>query len=269
MSPTHSSPPTFGDSPRRVALITGAGQRIGRALALGFAVGGWDVGVHYHRSREQALIVVEEIEVLGGRAVALEADLADEAAVASLVPDLADALGTPSCVINNASIFEEDGALDFCFDTLSRLTRVNLAAPLALARALHAVTPDEAIEDERLRGVVINLLDQKLYNLNPDFLSYTLTKAALETATTMLAEALAPKLRVVGLAPGLTLQSFDQRPEAIAEAHRNTPLRAGSRPSDLVDAALYLAEARAVTGTTLLVDGGEHLQPSLRQSPDL
>lgn len=262
-------PLTLSDSPHRVALITGAGRRIGRALALGFAVRGWDVGVHYHRSRDEALKVVQEIEVLGRRAIALEADLGDEAAVASLVPDLADALGTPTCVINCASIFEEDSALDFCFDTLSHLTRVNVAAPLALARALHAITPDEAIEDECLRGVVINLLDQKLYNLNPDFLSYTLTKAALETATTMLAEALAPKLRVVGLAPGLTLQAFDQSPETFAEAHRNTPLRAGSKVSDLVEAALYLAEARAVTGTTLLVDGGEHLQPSLRSARDL
>jgi NAD(P)-dependent dehydrogenase (short-subunit alcohol dehydrogenase family) len=266
-------PSTLSDPPRRVALITGAGRRIGRALALGFAARGWDVGVHYHRSRDEALKVVREIEVLGCRAIALEADLADEVAVANLVPDLGDALGTPNCVINNASIFEEDSATDFCFDTLERLTRVNIGAPLVLARALHAITPDEAIEDERLRGVVINLLDQKLYNLNPDFLSYTLTKAALETATTLLAEALAPKLRVVGLAPGLTLQAFDQSAEAFARDHRNTPLRAGSRPSDLVEAALYLAEARAVTGTTLLVDGGEHLQPSLRagsaRAPDL
>jgi NAD(P)-dependent dehydrogenase (short-subunit alcohol dehydrogenase family) len=266
-------PSTLSDPPRRVALITGAGRRIGRALALGFAAQGWDVGVHYHRSRDEALKVVREIEVLGCRAIALEADLADEAAVASLVPDLADALGTPNCVINNASVFEEDSATDFRFNLLERLTRVNVGAPLALARALHAITPDAAIEDERLRGVVINLLDQKLYNLNPDFLSYTLTKAALETATTLLAEALAPKLRVVGLAPGLTLQAFDQSPEAFAREHANTPLRAGSRPSDLVEAALYLAEARAVTGTTLLVDGGEHLQPSLRagsaRAPDL
>lgn len=259
---------TLSDPPRRVALITGAGRRIGRALALGFAAHGWDVGVHYHRSRDAALMVVEEIEILGCRAIALEADLADEAAVASLIPDLADAIGVPNCVINSASVFEEDSASDFRCDLLTRMMQINVGAPLTLARALHAATPDGAIDDERLRGVVINLLDQKLYNLNPDFLSYTLTKAALETATTMLAEALAPKLRVVGLAPGLTLQAFDQSPESFEAAHRNTPLRAGSRPADLVDAALYLAEARAVTGTTLLVDGGEHLQPSLRPSAD-
>lgn len=259
---------TLSDPPRRVALITGAGRRIGRALALGFAAHGWDVGVHYHRSRDAALMVVEEIEILGSRAVALEADLADESAVASLVPDLADAIGVPNCVINCASVFEEDSATDFRCDLLTKMMQVNVGAPLALARALHAATPDEAIDDERLRGVVINVLDQKLYNLNPDFLSYTLTKAALDTATTMLAESLAPKLRVVGLAPGLTLQAFDQSPEEFERAHRKTPLRAGSRPSDLVEAALYLAEARAVTGTTLLVDGGEHLNPSLRPSAD-
>jgi NAD(P)-dependent dehydrogenase (short-subunit alcohol dehydrogenase family) len=259
---------TLSDPPRRIALITGAGRRIGRALALGFAAHGWDVGVHYHRSRDHALTVVEEIEVLGGRAVALEADLADEAAVASLVPDLADAIGVPNCVINCASVFEEDSATDFRCDLLAKMMAVNVGAPLALARALHAATPDDAIDDERLRGVVINVLDQKLFNLNPDFLSYTLTKAALETATTMLATALAPKLRVVGLAPGLTLQAFDQSPEEFERAHRSAPLRAGSRPADLVDAALYLAEARAVTGTTLLVDGGEHLNPSLRPGAD-
>ena len=118
-----------------------------------------------------------------------------------------------------------------------------------------------AREDETLRGVVINVLDQKLYNLNPDYLSYTLSKAALQTATVTLAQALAPKVRVVGIAPGLTLQSADQTPDDFAQAHRVTPLGRASTPEDIVAAACYLAEAGGVTGATLVVDGGQHLVP--------
>jgi NAD(P)-dependent dehydrogenase (short-subunit alcohol dehydrogenase family) len=117
------------------------------------------------------------------------------------------------------------------------------------------------VTDESLRTCVINVLDQKLYNMNPDYLSYTLTKAALANATVALAQALAPKVRVVGLAPGLTLQSGDQTPESFAAAHQVTPLKRASRPADLVEAALYLASASGVTGTTLVVDGGQHLVP--------
>jgi NAD(P)-dependent dehydrogenase (short-subunit alcohol dehydrogenase family) len=133
-----------------------------------------------------------------------------------------------------------------------------------LARMLYEATPEAARSDEAQRAVVINVLDQKLYNMNPDYLSYTLSKAALQTATVALAQALAPKLRVVGLAPGLTLQSGDQTQEGFAEAHRVTPLGRASRPEDIVAAALYLAEAAGVTGTTLVVDGGQHLVPSPR-----
>jgi NAD(P)-dependent dehydrogenase (short-subunit alcohol dehydrogenase family) len=126
---------------------------------------------------------------------------------------------------------------------------------------LFDATPQAALIDETERSVVINLLDQKLYNMNPDYLSYTLSKAALQTATVALAQALAPKVRVVGLAPGLTMQSADQTAENFAAAHRVTPLGRASRPEDIVAAALYLADATGVTGTTLVVDGGQHLVP--------
>jgi NAD(P)-dependent dehydrogenase (short-subunit alcohol dehydrogenase family) len=245
-------------------LVTGAARRIGRALALGFAARGWDVAVHYQSSEADARVVVEAIRALGRRAVALHADLADEAQAARLVPDCIAALGHLTCVVNNASLFEEDTAQTFDYAKLLRLSAVNVGAPLVLARALHASVPDIAREDEALRGVVINVLDQKLYNLNPDYLSYTLTKAALHTATSALALALAPKLRVVGIAPGLTLPSADQTREGFGAAHRLTPLGRASTPQDLVDAALYLADARGVTGTTLLVDGGQHLVPTER-----
>ena len=248
----------------RVVLITGAARRIGRALALGFASRGWDVAVHYGKSKAEADEMVAEIVALGRRAVALQADLAVEAEVARLVPDCTAALGRPACIVNNASQFDEDTAQNIGYEHLLSHMATNLGAPLVLARMLYEATPEAARSDETQRAVVINVLDQKLYNMNPDYLSYTLSKAALQTATVALAQALAPKLRVVGLAPGLTLQSGDQTPEGFAEAHRVTPLGRASRPEDVVAAALYLAEAAGVTGTTLVVDGGQHLVPSPR-----
>jgi NAD(P)-dependent dehydrogenase (short-subunit alcohol dehydrogenase family) len=245
----------------RVVLVTGGARRIGRALALGFASHGWDVAVHYGASRDEAEAVVAQIAALGRRAVALHADLAVEPQVAQLVPACAAALGRVSCVVNNASAFDEDTARDVGYDRLLHLTAVNVGAPLVLARTLYDATPEAAVHDETQRAVVINVLDQKLYNMNPDYLSYTLTKAALQNATVALAQALAPKVRVVGLAPGLTLQSADQTVEGFETAHRVTPLGRASRPEDLVDAALYLAGAAGVTGTTLVVDGGQHLVP--------
>ena len=245
----------------RIVLITGAARRIGRALALGFAARGWDVAVHYGASREEADGVVAEIVALGRRAVALHAELGDEAQVEQLLPACMAALGRPACIVNNASRFEEDTALNVGYDLLLKLTAMNLGAPLVLARMLFEATPEAARTDESQRGVVINVLDQKLYNMNPDYLSYTLSKAALQTATVALAQALAPKVRVVGLAPGLTMQSGDQTPASFAEAHRTTPLGRASRPEDIVAAALYLADASGVTGTTLVVDGGQHLVP--------
>src|SRR5579864_210944 len=248
-------------APARVVLITGAARRIGRALALGFAAKGWDVAVHFGASREDADEVVAQIVALGRRAVALHADLAVETQVARLVPDCIAALGRPACIVNNASRFEEDTAQDVGYGRLLNLTAINLGAPLVLARMLYEATPEAARSDETLRGVVVNVLDQKLYNMNPDYLSYTLSKAALQTATVALAQALAPKVRVVGLAPGLTMQSADQTPAGFEEAHRATPLGRASRPEDIVAAALYPADAAGVTGTTLVVDGGQHLVP--------
>jgi NAD(P)-dependent dehydrogenase (short-subunit alcohol dehydrogenase family) len=257
-----ASHPNSGASTQApVVLVTGGARRIGRELSLGFAARGWDVAVHYGESREAADEVVAQIAALGRRAVALHADLGNEADVARLVPDCAAALGRPVCVLNNASRFDEDTARDVGYAKLLQLMAINVGAPLVLARTLYEATPEAAMDDETQRACVINVLDQKLYNMNPDYLSYTLTKAALQNATVALAQALAPKVRVVGLAPGLTLQSGDQTPESFAAAHQVTPLKRASRPADLVEAALYLAKASGVTGTTLVVDGGQHLVP--------
>jgi len=242
----------------RVALVTGAGRRIGRAIALGLARAGWDVAVHYRASEAEALRVVAEITALGRRAVALQCELADEAAVRALLPRAEAALGAVRCVVNNASLFDYDSATDFSAARLDAHMRANVAAPILLAQALHAATPAGA------QSCVINLLDQKLYNLNPDFLSYTLSKAALHTATTMLAQQLAPTIRVVGVAPGITMVSGDQTEAGFADAHQQTPLGRSSTPEDIADSVVYAASARALTGTTLLVDGGQHLMPLAR-----
>jgi NAD(P)-dependent dehydrogenase (short-subunit alcohol dehydrogenase family) len=184
--------------------------------------------------------------------------------VARLVPACMDALGGLQCVVNNASSFVEDTARDFSYPRLLAMMATNVGAPLALARALFDATSDAAVDDETLRGCVINVLDQKLYNMNPDYLSYTLTKAALDNATIALAQALAPKLRVVGLAPGLTLPSGEQTQAQFDAAYTVTPLKRASTLEDLAAAACYLADAPGVTGTTLVVDGGQHLVPSPR-----
>ena len=239
----------------RVALVTGAGRRIGRAIALGLAQAGWDVAVHYRGSESAARETAAAVEALGRRAALLQCDLSDETAVRALVPRAIAALGALGCVVNNASQFDYDSAADFSPALLAAHMQANVAAPILLAQALHAATP--AGSD----AVVVNLLDQKLYNLNPDFLSYTLSKAALHSATTMLAQALAPTVRVVGVAPGLTLVSGEQTDSGFAKAHQATPLGRSSSPQDIVDAVCYLAGARGVTGATLLVDGGQHLMP--------
>lgn len=266
------------DSARRTVLITGAARRLGRAIALGFAARGWDVGIHFHESALEAASLCEQIVALGRRAALLRADLADEAAVGELVSVCEARLGPLTCIVNNASLFEADTGASFGYDALARMTRVNVAAPVRLARALHEACLGRARdvetggegepEDRRPAGgteaVVINLLDQKLFNLNPDYLSYTLSKAALQAATVTLAQAFAPHVRVVGIAPGITLPSGDQSDDAFRRAHRMTPLNAASDPDDIVEAVLYLSAAKAVTGTTLLVDGGQHLWPSPR-----
>ena len=237
----------------KVALVTGAARRIGRAIALGLARDGWDVAVHYRDSETEARATVTAIEALGRRACALRCDLADEAEVRQLLARASAALGPVSCVVNNASVFDYDSAPDFSVSRLDAHMHANLAAPILLAQALHAAT------GAGRQGVVINLLDQKLYNLNPDFLSYTLSKAALHTATTLLAQALAPTVRVVGIAPGITLLSGTQSEAGFCKAHQATPLGRSSTPEDVADSVCYVAGARALTGTTLLVDGGQHL----------
>lgn len=242
----------------KTALVTGAAKRIGRTIALALAQRGWDVLVHYGHSEAEALATVREIQALGRRAAALACDLANETAVKDLLARGLAELGPIACVVNNASLFDHDGVADFSQSRLDAHMHTNLTAPILLAYALYQATPDGS------QSVVVNLLDQKLFNLNPDFFSYTLSKAALQSATTMLAQALAPKVRVVGVAPGISLISGAQTAEGFAKAHAVTPLGRSSTPDDIASAVCFVVESPAITGTTLLVDGGQHLVPLQR-----
>jgi NAD(P)-dependent dehydrogenase (short-subunit alcohol dehydrogenase family) len=245
-----------GGVPAPVALITGGAKRIGRAIAMELAAAGWRVAIHFHHSLAEANQLVAELGTRMGAARAFAADLADEIQCRSLVPAVRAAMGRIDAVVNSASLFEHDTAADFSYATMERHWRINTGAPLILAQSLHDAGGQ----------VVVNLLDQKLWNLNPDHLSYTMSKAALEVATRMLAMSLAPRVRVCAVAPGLTLPSDEMSRAEFAAAHAMTPLQRGGNPVDIARAVRFLIESPAITGTTLVVDAGQHL---MGQSRDL
>ncbi len=245
---------------QKIALVTGAAKRVGRAIAIGLAKDGWDVAIHYGNSKDAAEQTVKDILATGQRGVALQADLSKEDEANQLIARCVESLGLPTCLVNNASLFQYDVASSFSYAALDRHMLTNVAAPLILSRDLYRLHAKNRVQDAvGPSGVVINLLDQKLANLNPDFLSYTLSKAALHSATTLLAQSFAPNLRVVGVAPGITMVSGDQSDDGFAKAHSMTPLGKSSTPDDIAGAVIYLANSNAVTGTTLYVDGGQHL----------
>lgn len=244
---------------RPLVLVTGAAQRLGRAMAMDLAAHGFDVAVHYRSSADAAQATVAELQRLGARAHAFAADLSDEAACRALLPAVVKHFGRVDAVVNNASTFEYDDAHSAGVAAMDTHWRANTAPAILLAQALHAHLSARAAT-----GCVVNLLDQKLWNYNPDFFSYTLSKAALQAATTMLAQALAPVLRVCGVAPGVTLVSGAMTEAEFAAAHRLTPLQRSSTPDDIAHAVRFLIESPAITGTTLLVDGGQHLAAQAR-----
>jgi NAD(P)-dependent dehydrogenase (short-subunit alcohol dehydrogenase family) len=241
-------------TPARTVLVTGSAKRLGREIALTLARAGWQVAVHYRGSVADATKTVADCASLTMGAAAFDADLADEAAVRALLPRVIAHFGQVDAVVNSAAIFEHDSAASFSFEALEKHLRTNTGAPILLAQALHA-----HVAARSTQGAVVNLLDQKLWNQNPDFFSYTLSKAALEAANTMLAMALAPHVRVVGVAPGLTLTSPMLTPEKFEAMHKLSPLGRSSTPQDVASAVQFALENQSITGTTLLVDGGQHL----------
>jgi len=240
-----------GISPQKVALVSGAGQRIGRVIAERLAAEGYDLAIHCHKSRAAADELATQIRAMGRRAIVVQADLADQTALKSVVETAAQALGPLTLLVNSASLFEPDefGALDSA--KWEAHFAVNLQAPIYLAQAFAA---------QALAGAsIINIIDQRVWKLTPQFFSYTLTKAALWTATQTMAQALAPHIRVNAIGPGPTLANPRQSAADFAKQAAAVPLEQAVRPQDIAEAVLYLAGARAVTGQMIAVDGGQHL----------
>jgi NAD(P)-dependent dehydrogenase (short-subunit alcohol dehydrogenase family) len=233
------------------ALVTGGAQRIGRAIVLALARSGYAVAIHVGRSGAAAEELCAGIIGAAGRAVVVAADLADPDAVTALVPQAAAAIGPLTLLVNNASVFEADEIDSLDLARFDRHFAVNLRAPVFLSGAFAAQAPEG--------GAIINLLDQRVLRPNPRFLSYGLAKSALYAATTTLAQALAPRLRVNAVAPGPTLPSPRQDADIFLRYSRAMPLGHGPTPEEIADAVLYLASAESVTGVTVPVDGGQHL----------
>ncbi len=252
------------------ALVTGAGKRLGRAMALELARQGHDIAVHYHSSEAGAEAVAEEIRALGRNAVTLQADLLDEEAVTPLIPAAADALGGAMTVlVNSASVFDYDTLKSATRSSWDRHFESNLRAPFVLTQALAAQVPDP-VQDENgeplAQGLVVNMIDQRVRKLTPEFMTYTLAKMGLWAFTQTAAQALAPRVRVNGIGPGPTMQAARQSDAHFAAQRAATVLERGANVSDITGALAYFLHAPAVTGQLLCVDGGQHL---CWQTPDV
>lgn len=252
------------------ALVTGAGHRLGAAMARYLAARGYDVAVHYAHSADAAQDVVHEIEALGQRGVALQADVLDDGATETLFAQSVAALGGPiTCLINNASIFEYDTISSATRESWDRHMGSNLRAPFVLTQAMAAqgleVGRDDAGEPVA-RGLIVNMIDQRVRKLTPEFMTYTLAKMGLWALTQTTAQALAPAVRVNAIGPGPTLQGARQSAQHFAAQRDATVLRRGANLGDITAALGYFLDAPAVTGQLLCVDGGQHLG---WQTPDV
>ena len=254
MAPAYPAP--------RAALVTGAGQRIGRAIALGLGAAGWSVAVHHRDSAADADETVAKLAAAGGRAAALAADLGDEAEATDLPRRAVEARGPLGCLVNNASLFEYDSAESATRESWEAHMAVNLRAPFLMSQAFAKGLPAGAA------GAIINILDQRVWNLTPHFISYTLSKSGLWTLTQTLALALAPAIRVNAIGPGPVLASTRQSEAQFRTLAENTPLGHGAQPQEISDAVRFILAAPAMTGQMMALDGGQHLgwaMPSNRE----
>ena len=243
------------------ALVTGAAKRIGRAIALGLAKDGWAVAVHYRRSGRAARELAGKISKSGGRAAAVRADLGREDEVKALVACAKDALGTVSLLVNNASVFEQDGAETATRESWDAHMETNLRAPFVLIQSFARQLPEDA------SGNVINLLDQRVWKPTPHFLSYTLSKSGLWTLTRTLALALAPRIRVNAIGPGSVLPSARQSAAQFARQSAATPLGRAIEPEEIFAAVRFILAAPSMTGQMIALDGGQHLGWAPPQAP--
>lgn len=236
-----------------IALVTGAGLRLGQAIALDLAERGWWIGVHHRTSAAEAGVLVAEIDRLGSRAVSLQADLTSEAELRQLVRSCADKLGAPTCLINNAARFEWDTIDTLAWAGWQAELDVNLRAPIFLTQEFARSLPEGA------SGCVINMIDQRVWRLSPEFFSYTIAKSALWTATRTLAQALAPRIRVNAIGPGPVLKNRWQSEAEFEAECLKTPLRRRATVEEVCSAVRFLLDAPSVTGQMIALDSGQHL----------
>ena len=249
----------------RTAVVTGAARRIGRAIACDLGAWGWSVVVHYNSSADEAEAVVREIEAAGGQAIALKADLAREAETRQLMEDSIARFGPIGCLVNNASRFDRDE-----FDTVTRSSwdahiEPNLRAPFVLSQDMAAALPADR------DGVIVNIIDQRVWNLTPHFLSYTLSKTGLWTLTRTLALALAPRIRVNGIGPGPTLRNVRQTEAQFQRQLDSVPLQRGASSEEVARAVRFIIDSPSMTGQMIALDGGQHLgwaQPPSGAEPE-
>jgi NAD(P)-dependent dehydrogenase (short-subunit alcohol dehydrogenase family) len=234
-------------------LVTGGGKRIGRAISESLGRDGWNVVIHYHSSRQDAESVADVIQAAGGKAAVVHADLQKESDTTTLIERAESLAGPIQALINNAAVFELDTVDTVTRESWDLHLETNLRAPFVLMQSFARRLPESS------HGSIVNLLDQRIWNLRPGFTSYTVSKMGLWALTQTMAMALAPRIRVNAVGPGPTLPSTRQTPEQFAAQCDRVPLRHGGSPEDIAEAVRYLLSARSVTGQMIAVDGGEHL----------
>jgi NAD(P)-dependent dehydrogenase (short-subunit alcohol dehydrogenase family) len=237
----------------KAAVITGAAKRVGRVIAVELARAGYDIAIHFHGSQAEAETLAQEIEGIGRRAALIRADLADEAAVEAILPEAVRQLGPVTALVNNASLFERDEALDVTREGWDRQMAVNLRAPFVLMQGFARLLPAQG------EGAIVNLLDQRVWNLTPYFVSYTVSKAGLWTLTQTMALALAPRIRVNAVGPGPILPNDNQSAAQFRTHWSSLPLPRIIQPQEVARTVRFLIESPALTGQMIAVDGGEHL----------
>lgn len=237
----------------QTALVTGAGKRIGRQIAVDLAAAGWAVGVHYSSSRDEASKVVDEITLGGGKAVAIKGDLSEPDSAAKIIAETVEQIGPLTLLVNNASLFERDAITDVSVEGWDNHLDINVRGPVFLAQGFAAQLP------EGQKGNIVNVIDQRVWRLTPDFFSYTISKSALWTATQTLAQALAPQIRVNAIGPGPALPSSRMSMTEFEKQCQLMPLEVGTSPEEISSALAFILSAPAMTGQMIALDGGQHL----------
>jgi len=250
------------DNPTRpVALVTGAARRIGAAIALELGRAGYAVAIHFCSSKADAEALAQEVRAFGGASMALNADLRDASAINCLIERCCATLGAPTCLVNNAAEFNFDSLNCLTADSWNRHIDLNLRAPVLLAQAFARALPRQGT------GNIINIVDQRAWKPTPTYFSYTLSKSALWLATQMLAQALAPRIRVNAIGPGPVLKNVHQTDAEFEIERTSTLLRRGTSPREIASAVRFILDAPAMTGQMIALDGGQHLTWEFEQHP--